>query len=180
MSCSTVSCNTVSDAWALPLASLQTISTNFFRSSNVKPQDSTAAMTDIKPLAIMWLTSHLMPSSSSFSADLEKLDEEGIRWDVNHIIANGFISVMAAVESCGLTFEERKKFVEIVCSEAKGKAHASLTVLQDTVEQDIEMLKHAEKVGCTFATVGHPVQYYPRSIEDIYAEYKYVCNSTDL
>ena len=28
----------------------------------------------------------------SFTPDLSKLDEEGIRWDVNHIIDNGFIS----------------------------------------------------------------------------------------
>lgn len=116
----------------------------------------------------------------SFSPDLQELDEEGIRWDVNHIISNGFISLMCAIESCGLTFEERKKFVEIVCNEAKGRAHVSLTVLQDTVEQDIEMLHHAEKAGCTFATVGHPIQYYPRSVEDIYAEYKYVCDATNL
>ncbi len=116
----------------------------------------------------------------SFTPDLQELDEEGIRWDVNHIIANGFISAMCAVESCGLTFEERKRFVEIVCQEAKGRIHTSLTVLQDTVEEDIEMLKHAEKAGCTFATVGHPIQYYPRSVEDIYGEYKYVCESTNL
>jgi 4-hydroxy-tetrahydrodipicolinate synthase len=116
----------------------------------------------------------------SFTPDLSALDEEGIRWDVNHIIANGFISAMCAVESCGLTFEERKQFVQIVCDEAKGKIHTSLTVLQDTVEEDIEMLKYAEKAGCTLATVGHPVQYYPRSAADIYAEYKHVCDSTKL
>jgi 4-hydroxy-tetrahydrodipicolinate synthase len=116
----------------------------------------------------------------SFTPDLQKLDEEGIRWDVNHIIDNGFMSAMCAIESCGLTFEERKQFVEIVCKEAKGKIHTSLTVLQDTVEEDIQMLKHAEKVGCSLATIGHPVQYYPRSAADIYAEYKYVCDSTNL
>lgn len=131
-----------------------------------------------------WAKKHMkgleVPIFASFSPDLEKLDEEGIRWDVNHIIANGFTSVMAAVEACGLTFEERKKFVEIVCNEAKGRIHVSASVMQDTVEQDIEMLQHMEKVGCTFATVGHPIQYYPRSVEDIYAEYKHICDSTNL
>jgi 4-hydroxy-tetrahydrodipicolinate synthase len=131
-----------------------------------------------------WARKHLkgleVPIFPSFTPDLEKLDEEGIKWDVNHIIANGFTSVLVAVEACGMTFEERKKFVEIVCNEVKGRIHVSATVLQDTVEQDIEMLHHMEKVGCTFATVGHPIQYYPRSVEDIYAEYKYVCDSTNL
>ena len=52
--------------------------------------------------------------------------------------------------------------------------------MQDTVEQDIEMLKHIEKVGGTYATLGHPIQYYPRSKEDIYEMYKYMCDSTNL
>ena len=121
-----------------------------------------------------------VPIFPSFTPDLEKLDEDGIRWDVNHIIANGFASIFVAVEACGLTFEERKKLVEIVCNEVKGRIHVSVSVMQDTVEQDIEMLKYAEKVGCTLATVGHPIQYYPRSVEDIYGEYKYICDSTNL
>ncbi len=68
-----------------------------------------------------------VPIFPSFTPDLEKLDEEGIRWDVNHIISNGFSSVFAAVEACGLTFEERKKFVEIVCKEVKGRIHVSVS-----------------------------------------------------
>jgi 4-hydroxy-tetrahydrodipicolinate synthase len=116
----------------------------------------------------------------SFTPNLAELDEEGIRYDVQHLAKNGFTSALCAVEACGMTFEERKKFVEIVCHEAKGKMHTSMTILQDTVEQDIEMLKHFEKVGGDFVTLGHPVQYYPRSVEDIYRMYKYMCDSTNL
>src|SRR4030066_2398136 len=93
-----------------------------------------------KSEAKQWAKKHLkgleVPIVPSFTPDLEKLDEEGIKWDVNHIIANGFTSVLVAVEACGMTFEERKKFVEIVCGEAKGRIHVSATVLQDNVEQD--------------------------------------------
>jgi 4-hydroxy-tetrahydrodipicolinate synthase len=121
-----------------------------------------------------------VPIFPSFTPDLEKLDEEGIRWDVNHIIANGFTSVMVAPEACGMTFEERKQMVEIVCDEARGKIHTAVSVMQDTVEQDIEMMRHFEKVGGTHVTLGHPVQYYPRSEEDIYQMYKYMCDSTNL
>jgi 4-hydroxy-tetrahydrodipicolinate synthase len=121
-----------------------------------------------------------VPIFPSFTPDLEQLDEEGIRYDVNHIIANGFTSTLIAPEACGMTFEERKRFVEIVVDEARGKIHTSVSVMQDTVEQDIEMLQHMEKVGGTFATLGHPVQYYPRSVEDIFQMYKYMCDSTNL
>jgi 4-hydroxy-tetrahydrodipicolinate synthase len=121
-----------------------------------------------------------VPVFPSFSPDLKELDEEGIRWDVNQIYENGFASIMAAPEACGLTFEERKQFVQIVCDEAKGKMFASAAVMQDTVEEDIEMLHHLEKAGATHVKLGHPVQYYPRSEEDMFQEYKYMCDSTKL
>jgi 4-hydroxy-tetrahydrodipicolinate synthase len=116
----------------------------------------------------------------SFSPDLQELDEEGIRYDVQHLSENGFASILCAPEACGMTFEERKKFVEIVCDEARGKINTSVAVLQDTVEQDIEMLQHYEKVGGSIAMLGHPIQYYPRSVEDIYRMYKFMCDATNL
>lgn len=79
-----------------------------------------------------------------------------------------------------MTFEERKKFVETVCDEAKGKIHVSMTILQNTVEEDIEMMHHFEKVGGTFILLGHPVQFYPRTPEEIYRQYKLMCDSTNL
>jgi 4-hydroxy-tetrahydrodipicolinate synthase len=137
-----------------------------------------------KSEAKKWTKKHLKGLETvifpSFTPDLEKLDEEGIRYDVNHLIANGFTSILVSPESCGMTFEERKKLVEIVVDEARGRVHTSVAVMQDTVEEDIEMLQHIEKIGGTFATLGHPVQYYPRSVEDIFQMYKYMCDSTGL
>ncbi len=137
-----------------------------------------------KSEAKAWAREHMVgleaPILPSFTPDLQELDEEGIRYDVNHLIANGMTSILAAPESCGLTFEERKRFVEIVCDEARGRVHTSVAVMQDTVEQDIEMLQHIERVGGTFATLGHPVQYHPWSPEDIYAMYQHMCESTNL
>ena len=116
----------------------------------------------------------------SFTPDLQDLDEEGIRYDVQHLADNGFTSALCASEVCGMTFEERIKFIEIVCDEARGKIHTSVTSLHDTVEQDMEMLRLYEKAGGTTVMLGHPLQYYPRSVEEIYRMYKYVCDSTNL
>ncbi len=116
----------------------------------------------------------------SFSPDLSELDEEGIRYDVQHLAANGFTSALCASEVCGMTFEERMKFIEIALDEARGKINISITVLHDTVEQDMEMLQRYEKAGGSVAMLGHPLQYYPRSEEEIYRMYKYVCDSTNL
>jgi 4-hydroxy-tetrahydrodipicolinate synthase len=137
-----------------------------------------------KKEAKKWARQHLKGLEAvifpSFTPDLQNLDEEGIRYDVNHLVANGFTYAMVAPEVCGLTFEERKKFVEIVCDEANGKIFTSVAVMQDTVEEDIEMLSHIEKVGGTFARLGHPIQYYPSSVEDIFQMYKHMCDSTSL
>jgi len=70
-----------------------------------------------------------VPIFPSFTPDLQELDEEGIRYDVNHIIANGFTSALVAPEACGMTFEERKKMVEIVVNEARGRIHTSVAVM---------------------------------------------------
>jgi len=134
--------------------------------------------------AKQWAKQHLRGLEAvifpSFTPDLKELDEEGIRYDVNHLIANGFSSALVSPESCGMTFEERKRLVEIVCDEAAGRIHTSVAVMQDTVEEDIEMLRHIERVGGTFATLGHPIQYHPWSVEDIFGMYKHVCDSVNL
>jgi 4-hydroxy-tetrahydrodipicolinate synthase len=137
-----------------------------------------------KQEAKQWAKQHLKGLEAvifpSFSPDLRELDEEGIRYDVNHLIANGFASALVSPESCGMTFEERKRLVKIVCEEARGRIHVSVAVMQDTVEEDIEMLRHIEAVGGTFATLGHPIQYHPWSVEDIFAMYKHMCDSVNL
>ncbi len=134
--------------------------------------------------AKQWAKQHLKGLEAvifpSFTPDLKELDEEGIRYDVNHLIANGFTSALVSPESCGMTFEERKRLVSIVADEARGRIHVSVAVLQDTVEEDIEMLRHIEKAGGTFATLGHPIQYHPWSVEDIFGMYRYMCNSVNL
>ncbi len=134
--------------------------------------------------AKQWAKQHLKGLEAvifpSFTPDLKELDEEGIRYDVNHLIANGFTSALVSPESCGMTFEERKRLVSIVADEARGRIHVSVAVLQDTVEEDIEMLRHIEKAGGTFATLGHPIQYHPWSVEDIFGMYRYMCDSVNL
>jgi 4-hydroxy-tetrahydrodipicolinate synthase len=131
-----------------------------------------------------WAKQHLKGLEAvifpSFTPDLRDLDEEGIRYDVNHLIANGFAYAMVSPESCGVTFEERKRLVSIVCDEAKGRIQTSVAVMQDTVEEDIEMLRHIERVGGAFARLGHPIQYHPWSVEDVFEMYKYMCDSTNL
>lgn len=115
----------------------------------------------------------------SFSLDLKQLDEEGIRWDVRQAIRHGFYSTQCTAE-VGLTFEEAKRFVEVVADEAKGKIHVSTTLFFDSVDQNIEMLKHAEKVGCSSALLGYPANFNPKSEEEIYQITRDMCDSARI
>jgi len=115
--------------------------------------------------ALRGLENALMPS---FSADLTELDEEGIRWDVRTAIAHGFFSTMCAVET-GLTLAEQKRFVEIACDEARGRILVSFTLLQDSFEDSLELLAHAERCGASHALLGYPPAFRPEKPEEIVA-----------
>ena len=120
------------------------------------------------------------PVFPSFTPDLLALDEDGIRYDVNHIIANGMVSVLIAPEGTGMTHDEIKRFIEIVNDEAKGKIHTSFSAVLDTTEENIEMMNYHSKCGGSMAMLGHPIMYDPLSVEELFAQYKYMCDNTDL
>ena len=115
----------------------------------------------------------------SFTPDLSELDEDGIRWDVQQAIKHGFFSTLCAIEA-GMSFEEMKRFVEIVADEAKGKILVSITLMCDSLDKNREMLAHAEKVGCSHVLFGYPAAYYPKTSEEIYHLTKEMCGASNL
>lgn len=115
----------------------------------------------------------------SFTPDLSELDEEGIRWDVRQSIGHGFYSTLCSTE-VGMSFEEAKRFVGIVAEEAKGKLLVSTTVFFDSLEKNMAMLAHAEKVGCSHVLLGYPPSFHPESEEEIYRVTREMCASTRL
>jgi len=115
----------------------------------------------------------------SFTPDLSALDEEGIRWDVQQSIKHGFFSMLCAIE-CGLTFEEAKRFVTIAADEAKGKICVSVTLVCDSLDQNMAMLAHAEKVGCTHVLLGYPANMYPKSPEEVFKITQEMFDATNL
>ena len=118
----------------------------------------------------------LMPS---FTPDLENLDEEGIRWDVQKSKEHGFFSTLCTCEA-GMSFDEAKQFVEIVSDEAGEELEASTTLVFDSFEQNFEMLEHAERVGLDSALIGYPLNWYPDSPEEIYEKTREMCETTDM
>jgi 4-hydroxy-tetrahydrodipicolinate synthase len=112
----------------------------------------------------------------SFTPDFSALDEEGIRHDVRQAIQHGFFSTICAAE-VGLTFDEAKRFVEIVADEAKGKILVSTTLMFNSLEQNIEFARHAQKAGCHCALLGYPPTFFPKGDEEIYSVVKEICDA---
>ena len=115
----------------------------------------------------------------SFTPDMQGLDEEGIRWDVRQAIAHGFFSTMCAVET-GLSLEESKRFIEIACDEAAGRIQVSFTLLNNSFDDGVELLAHAEKVGASHALLGYPQTFCPRTTDQILVETQRLAESTNL
>jgi len=116
----------------------------------------------------------------SYTPDLEELDEEGIRHDVRQNIKKGVFSVFCAIEVSALSREERKRFVKIVCDEAKDKVLVSMFGALEDADQSIELLNYFESVGGTHTLLGWPGNFYAKSEEDIYRMTKKICDSINL
>ncbi|MBN1382447.1 MAG: dihydrodipicolinate synthase family protein [Deltaproteobacteria bacterium] len=84
----------------------------------------------------------------SFSPDFKTLDEEGIRHDVRNSIRHGFFSML--LTGVGIrSDEENQHFIRIACEEASGKILVGVMVSQRNLEEDLAMIRFAEKTGGT-------------------------------
>lgn len=106
-----------------------------------------------------------------------ELDEAGIRRDVRQSIEHGFFST-ACVATLS-TFEQYKRMLEVACEEAAGRILVGAYVGEKTVEANIELLRHAKKVGCSHAVVV-PRVLHPKDDSDIYGWHRELIDAVDL
>ncbi len=127
-----------------------------------------------------WAKQHLRGIENctfpSFTPDLQELDEEGIRHDIRQAVKHGFVSTLLTLEA-GVTFEEAKRFVTIATDEAKDKVGVGVTLIFNSIEQNIAMAQHAAKAGAHTALLGYPFTFYPQTPEEIYEVSKRVCDA---
>jgi 4-hydroxy-tetrahydrodipicolinate synthase len=115
----------------------------------------------------------------SFTSDLRKLNEKGIRHDVRRNIELGFWGSLV-VSECATTKEEYKRFLDIVVDEAKGKLKAVVHGSFDTADDVIEMCQYGEAAGAELLLLSYPPTFYPRNDEDIYQYTSKVLAGTSL
>lgn len=130
-----------------------------------------------------WAREHLRGVENtlfpSFTEDMKHLDEAGIRLDVRQSIAHGFFSMMCATE-VHMTLDEAKRFLSIAVDEAKGRIHVTASLIRDTLEDNRELMHHADAIGVDGILLGFPPTYHPQRPEDIYEVARSFCDDTSM
>jgi 4-hydroxy-tetrahydrodipicolinate synthase len=114
----------------------------------------------------------------SYSPDFKTIDEEGIRHDVRNSIRHGFFSAMCI--PVGVTLDEHKQFLQIASDEAKGKILVGDIVGEKSLEDDLAMIMHAEKAGCTHLFISPNRSLQAKTEEELYQGYLQRINATAL
>jgi 4-hydroxy-tetrahydrodipicolinate synthase len=90
----------------------------------------------------------------SFTQDLSQLDEPGLRLDIRKSIDHGFFSSLIA--PAGQSHDELKRTLEVAVDEADGKLSIAFAVHLGDEDQQMDLIKHAEKVGCQHFLIDLP------------------------
>jgi 4-hydroxy-tetrahydrodipicolinate synthase len=111
------------------------------------------------------------------------LDESGLRRNMRHFTDGlgvaGIFCTGTMGEFWALTKEERKRVVEIVVEEAKGKCKVIAHTGHHSPNETIDLTRHAQDAGADFAIVINP--YYPAASEGaIYEWFRLVASRADI
>lgn len=103
----------------------------------------------------------------SFSQDMKKLNEAGIRHDVRRIKELGFWGSLA-VSECGTTTDEYIRFMEIVKDEGGDDFHLVVHASFDAFDDVIRVGQAGADAGASLLLLSYPQTFYPTSEQDVY------------
>ena len=130
-----------------------------------------------------WSKEKLVGCSSvtvpSYSADLKRLNETGIRHDVQKVIDLGFTYTLLCTEVT-ITPEENARFTAIAKEVAGEKMGFFFHAGFGTLAENIEAVKLAEKAGADIVLLSYPSGFWPTSEQEIYDYTKTFCDATEL
>jgi 4-hydroxy-tetrahydrodipicolinate synthase len=120
--------------------------------------------------------------TTPFTADL-KVDEAGLSRNMRRLTGDlhidGVFCTGIMGEFWALTKEERKRVVEIVVEEARGKCGVIAQTGCHSAHETVELTKHAEEAGADFVIMMGP--YYPHTDEDmIFDWFSFVAERVDI
>ncbi len=120
--------------------------------------------------------------TTPFTSALE-LDEAGLRANMRYLTGtlrvDGVFCTGVMGEYWSLTKEERKRIVEIVVEEARGKCGVIAQTGSTSAHETIELTRHAEAAGADFVILMTPV--YPHTDEDmVYDWFSFVASRVNI
>jgi len=125
----------------------------------------------------------IMPALvTPFTDDAKEIDEGRLRRLVNYVIAKGATGVVpcgTTGEFQNLSFEERKKVVEIVIDEVKGRVPVIAGTGCSGTDLTIEITRHAKEAGAQAALIVTPYYHKPTN-RGIYEHYRSVAEAVDI
>jgi len=130
-----------------------------------------------------WARQHLIGCSAvtlpSYSADLKRLNERGIRHDVELAVKLGFRYTLLCSE-VAITPEENARFTAWARETAGDRLGLFFHAAFGTLAENIEAVKLAEKAGADVVLLSYPPQFWPTTEQEIHDYTKAFCDATDL
>jgi 4-hydroxy-tetrahydrodipicolinate synthase len=115
----------------------------------------------------------------SYTHDLRRLNERGIRHDVRREIELGFWGTLLVSETA-ITVEEYGDFVAWAADEARGRLRLIHHAAFNTLDENIRAVQLAERNGCELILLAYPSNFYPETGDEIYDYTKAFCEATNL
>jgi 4-hydroxy-tetrahydrodipicolinate synthase len=115
----------------------------------------------------------------SYSRDLKRLNERGIRHDIEHIMKLGFSYTLLCSE-VAITPEENQQFTQYARDTAGGKLGLFFHAAWGTLADNIEAVRLAEKAGADLVLLSYPPQFWPTTEQEIYDYTRALCDATQL
>jgi len=115
----------------------------------------------------------------SYSSDLQRLNEAGIRHDIRRAIELGFEGTLL-VSEVNITLAEYQKFTQWAADEARGRLHLVMHAAFNTLEENIRAANMAAEAGADYVLLSYPANFYPTHEEEVFDYTKVFCDGTDL
>ena len=130
-----------------------------------------------------WAREHLVGCSAvttpSYSADLARLNEMGIRHDIALAKELGFTYTLLCAE-VAITPEENAQYTAWARDTAGKGLGLFFHAAFGTLAENIRAVKLAEKAGADIVLLSYPPQFWPTNEQEIYDYTKQFCDATDL
>jgi 4-hydroxy-tetrahydrodipicolinate synthase len=114
------------------------------------------------------------------NGSLTAINERAIRHDVRREKELGFWGTLL-VSECGTTNDEMREVIDVAVDEARQIGLRTMLLCSfPTLEDGVEMVKHAEGAGVDLVLVSYPLMFYPRTEDEVFQYTKSVADATDL